>query len=214
MARRIRRDLSNKDIRKIVQEQLKESEESPTHHKKSSNYRFLIYVLIIAVIVIGGLQLTNKVDFREFFHFENMTFSEDPAADDGVISQNNTEDNKPETTNAVPDTASEKPRKPVAQKPQIEVLNGCGAPGIASSVTEFLREKGFDVVYMGNYKNFGVKKCSVVSLIDDNTYAKQIATVLGISEKNVSVKTDRKKQLAASLILGEDFNNLVPFKKN
>ncbi len=34
---------------------------------------------------------------------------------------------------------------------KVEVLNGCGKPGLAKEVTDFLRRKGFDVVNFGNY---------------------------------------------------------------
>ncbi|MDZ7690320.1 MAG: LytR C-terminal domain-containing protein [Balneolaceae bacterium] len=37
---------------------------------------------------------------------------------------------------------------------QLEVLNGCGVPGLASQFTSALRKNGFDVVENGKFRSF------------------------------------------------------------
>ena len=50
-------------------------------------------------------------------------------------------------------------KKPVFKQPekmiQIEVLNGCGKPGIAKIFESYLRQQGFDVVNTENYRIMG-----------------------------------------------------------
>lgn len=98
-------------------------------------------------------------------------------------------------------------------KPQVEVLNGCGVDGIARTTMKFLREHGFDVVYMGNYSNFNVKQSQVLSRSGNMNMARKIAETLGISAQFAKKKVDKNKQLEASIVLGSDYKKLKPFKK-
>src|SRR5258708_6544356 len=50
-----------------------------------------------------------------------------------------------------PMVEKEQPRIP-PRTIQLDVLNGCGARGVAARFTSFLRTAGFDVVEMKNYK--------------------------------------------------------------
>src|ERR1051325_3194601 len=49
-------------------------------------------------------------------------------------------------------TASEKGGSKPEKIIQLDVLNGCGARGVAAKFTNYLRAGGFDVVEMKNYK--------------------------------------------------------------
>src|SRR5690625_7269064 len=46
---------------------------------------------------------------------------------------------------------------------QLEVLNGCGTPGLATLYTQKLREYGFDVVETGNFDHFNVTESFIIS---------------------------------------------------
>ena len=39
-------------------------------------------------------------------------------------------------------------------KAEMEVLNGCGEPGVANLFTKFLRSEGYDVIEIKNADNF------------------------------------------------------------
>ena len=48
---------------------------------------------------------------------------------------------------------------------QIDVLNGCGAAGAASTITGYLRSRGYDVVEVRNYKTFDVPESLVINRV-------------------------------------------------
>ena len=62
---------------------------------------------------------------------------------------------------------------------QIDVLNGCGVSGTGQRMTSFLRAAGYDVVDMGNYKTFDIKRSLVIDRSGNAEVAKKIASDLG-----------------------------------
>lgn len=93
---------------------------------------------------------------------------------------------------------------------RVEVLNGCGAAGLAKKITDYLRLKGFDVVNVGNAENFDFPETIVVDRVGDIAGAWQIARAIGID--NVIQQKDEDLLLDVTLILGRDFNQLVPLR--
>ena len=91
---------------------------------------------------------------------------------------------------------------------QVEVLNGCGVAGIASSFTNHLRNHGFDVVASGNYESFDLQESIVVFRGGDPKHAGQLAEVLGIKEKNILHETSPGYYLDATVIIGNDYQTL------
>ena len=100
--------------------------------------------------------------------------------------------------------------EPVQQKLQVEVLNACGASGIASTVTKYLRERNVDVVNMGNFTRFDIKKTMVWERVKD-TDSQRIAQLLGVSDDNIDSKIDPNLQLDITIVLGSDYSTLKPF---
>ncbi len=71
-------------------------------------------------------------------------------------------------------------RGPVCELPVvIEVLNGCGRPGVAEKVASHLRGCGFDVMYVGNADDFGFTETLVVDRTGDRDKAHAVAAALG-----------------------------------
>ncbi|MDZ7260835.1 MAG: LytR C-terminal domain-containing protein [candidate division KSB1 bacterium] len=107
----------------------------------------------------------------------------------------------------------------IQQEPQInidvEVLNGCGVDGVASKITEYLRAKGFDVVYFGNYTRFDIEETIVIDRRSlDKENAKKVAEALGITnEKNIIQIKNDQKQLDVSVIIGKDYPRLKAYRK-
>lgn len=91
---------------------------------------------------------------------------------------------------------------------QVEVLNGCGVSGIATTFTNTLRDSGFDVVASGNYDSFDVDKSIVIHRGGDKRHARQVAEVLGISPENVIHETSPYYYLDATIIIGADYDQL------
>ncbi len=94
---------------------------------------------------------------------------------------------------------------------QLEVMNGCGISGIAENLTNYLRQKNFDVVQVGNYSSYDIDNTLVVDRTGNRDNAIKVAEALGIDSKNVIQQINNDYFLDVSLIIGKDFNRLKPF---
>lgn len=86
---------------------------------------------------------------------------------------------------------------------RIEVLNGAGQAGLAREATERLRERGFDVVYFGNAREFGLDSSLVLDRVGREEAAQAVASALGIS--NIRSEPDSTLLLEVTVILGRDW---------
>lgn len=91
---------------------------------------------------------------------------------------------------------------------QLEVLNGCGVPGLANDFTSALRKSGFDVVETGNFKNFDMQNTVVIARTFDAENARRVADALGISQENVFIEASEDFYLDATVVIGSDFKSL------
>lgn len=94
---------------------------------------------------------------------------------------------------------------------QVEVRNGCGVDQLAARTTQFLRDKGFDVVEVGDHTSFDVQHSRVIDRVGDLQSAKRVAAALNIPEENVTQDIRRDYYLDASVIIGHDYEHLEPF---
>jgi hypothetical protein len=60
----------------------------------------------------------------------------------------------------------------------VEVLNGCGAVGVAREVGEILIDKDCDVMFVGNADDFGHRETLVVDRSGDRSKALTVASML------------------------------------
>jgi hypothetical protein len=93
---------------------------------------------------------------------------------------------------------------------QIEVLNGCGVEGIAAKFTEYLRQKDFDVVQIGNYTSSNIDETLVIDRIGNRANAEKLAEVLGVEKKNIIQQLNKDYFIDATLVIGKDYNKLKP----
>lgn len=91
---------------------------------------------------------------------------------------------------------------------QLEVLNGCGIPGIATRFTDTLRGFGFDVVETGNYDHFNVTNTFVISRSGQLENAKRVANAIGIPENQILIESSPDFYLDVTLIIGSDYETL------
>ena len=90
---------------------------------------------------------------------------------------------------------------------RIQILNGCGAPGIARRVANCMRNKGYDVRETGNATRFNYSKSQVICRVDDASLARLTADDLGVAE--ISVDPDPTLvDVEVTIILGNDHNTL------
>ncbi len=92
---------------------------------------------------------------------------------------------------------------------QIEVLNGCGVAGVADMFTEFLREKGFDVVNKGNYSSFDIDNTMVIDRSNNSDKSTMVAEAIGIEKKRIVKQFNNQYFLDVTLIVGKDYNTLL-----
>jgi len=91
---------------------------------------------------------------------------------------------------------------------QLEVLNGCGIPGIATRFTDRLREYGFDVVESGNFDHFNVDKSFIISRSGQMENALRVAKAIGIPERNIIREASPDFYLDVTIVIGADFESL------
>lgn len=95
---------------------------------------------------------------------------------------------------------------------QVEVRNGAGVDDLAAETTRYLRNRGFDVVDVGNYKSFDQQRSVVIDRVGDLEAAKKVAEALGLSSDRVRQEIRRQYYLDASVIIGRDYKELRPFQ--
>ena len=91
---------------------------------------------------------------------------------------------------------------------QLEVLNGCGVPGIANAYTSVLRKNGFDVVETGNFDHFDVPNTMVISRSGVMTNARRVADALGIDQVHVIREESPDFFLDVTVVIGQDYETL------
>ena len=93
---------------------------------------------------------------------------------------------------------------------QIDVLNGSGLQGAATSCTAYLRARGFDVVEMRNYKTSDVDESLVIDRVGNTANAEKVAYALGVSRKNIVQQLNHDYYVDVSVVIGKDFGSLKP----
>jgi hypothetical protein len=93
---------------------------------------------------------------------------------------------------------------------QLDVLNGCGVQGAATSITSYLRARGFDVVEIRNYKTFDMQESLVVDRTGVRENAERVAYALGISRKNIVQQINEDYFVDVSVVIGRDYGSLKP----
>jgi hypothetical protein len=211
LARRVRRDLSNKKIRKIVRQNLKKSHK-PAEHRPPSSFSFrttikrISYLVIFASLIFLLYRVVTIPAFLSLFSKEEPAFpKQNQVQGRSVPASSSKNDEKPPELQSV--------LKPVEQKMQVEVLNGCGTTGIAAVATDFLRKSEVDVIYSGNFNHFNISQSIVLDRVGNKNNAEKIAGILGIEAELVKTEINPNRQLDVTVILGKDYSNLKPFKK-
>ena len=93
---------------------------------------------------------------------------------------------------------------------QVNVLNACGKTGLASEVKNYLLERGFDVVEIGNY-DAALDRSIVVDRVGDSNSSNQVAYALGIDDSYVTTEIDSTLFVRSTVIIGKDYFSLKPF---
>jgi hypothetical protein len=91
----------------------------------------------------------------------------------------------------------------IGARVRVEVLNAGGVAGLARRATEHLRDRGFDVVYIGNAGTFEQDSTVVVARTADLDAAHRVARALGMD--SVVVEPDPQLFVDATVRLGKNW---------
>ncbi len=89
---------------------------------------------------------------------------------------------------------------------KVEILNGSGINGLASKVGSILRDKGFDVISVGNAAGGIHDETIVYDRKGENDIALEVAKALDVKGYKVDIDDDTEADI--TVILGRDKNNL------
>ena len=94
---------------------------------------------------------------------------------------------------------------------QINVINACGASGVAKKFSEFLRARKFDVPEYGNAEEV-VRQSIVIDRVGDSLSARKVAYALGINPERVVTEIDSSLFVRATVVIGADYTGLRPMQ--
>ena len=96
---------------------------------------------------------------------------------------------------------------------KVEVLNGCGVPGLAKEVADFLRTKGYDVIDITNAENYDFTRTIILDRTSEKAeHALNVASTLGLEEKDAFSELSSGRGLDVTVIIGKDFRRLALYK--
>ncbi len=91
----------------------------------------------------------------------------------------------------------------------LEVLNGCGARGIAKRFADYLQAAGYKPVNVGNFDNFDMPNTMILDRKSRNrSNGLKVAELLGVSPDYVRYVTERNSKADVTIIIGQDYKNL------
>lgn len=106
---------------------------------------------------------------------------------------------------------------------KLEVLNGCGVPGAAQDVANFILTQKFegftfDVIEVDNFSDSQIPQTLIWDRVGDLDATQKVAQLLNISKENVSYQAIKEKRLKVlgiqqTLILGKDYQKILETEK-
>ena len=101
-------------------------------------------------------------------------------------------------------------KKPVMDI-EVEILNGCGVVGLASKVSDLLRDNNIDVVRSENADNFNYTQTMLILRNENLEDLNYVAKSLGLNpneDPRVIHQPDESLSVDLTLILGKDFSSI------
>jgi hypothetical protein len=114
-------------------------------------------------------------------------------------------------------TPDNKPITPVAVR--VQILNGCGAAGIAGKFKQYLADAGkpefiIDVIDAKNFESFKQEHTLLIARKDNLVQAQKLAEKIGVAAEQVSQKAmeDNFLDIEYSLVVGADYDKFLSRK--
>ena len=102
--------------------------------------------------------------------------------------------------------------KKTGHKIQMEIWNGCGIPNLARMYTDFLRDKGLDVLDSKNADHFNYLETKILHHRGDIKRALVLADILIIDENKIIEDMDETLFYDLTLIIGKDYIDLPSYR--
>ena len=96
---------------------------------------------------------------------------------------------------------------------EVEILNGCGVPGLAEKVSNYLRSQQMDVVRSDNADHYNYDQTLLILRNENFEGLKKVAQSFGINEQDeLRIKhiPDEKLSVDITVIIGSDFTTIKP----
>ncbi len=94
---------------------------------------------------------------------------------------------------------------------QCTILNASGQRGVARSMTDYLRARGYDVVEIGNYPTTE-ERSFMIDRVGDSASAARVGYALGIPDSLTERDIDSTLYLRCTVVAGKDYKKLKPFR--
>ena len=96
---------------------------------------------------------------------------------------------------------------------EVEILNGCGVPGLAEKVSNYLRSQQMDVVRSDNADHYNYDQTILILRNENLEGLKKVSQSFGINEQDeLRIKhiPDEKLSVDITVIIGSDFATINP----
>lgn len=93
---------------------------------------------------------------------------------------------------------------------QVDVINGCGGSKVGTQFTQYLRNRGYDVVEVRNYHRFDVRNSMVIARTANLRNAEKVAIALGVTSPQIIQVINPEYYVDVSVVIGHDFQSLKP----
>ena len=96
---------------------------------------------------------------------------------------------------------------------EVEILNGCGVPGLAEKVSNYLRSQKMDVVRSDNADHYNYDQTILILRNENLEGLKKVSQSFGINEQDeLRIKhiPDEKLSVDITVIIGSDFATIKP----
>ena len=104
------------------------------------------------------------------------------------------------------------PQMPKYENIYVEVLNGCGIPGIAGQYTDYLRKKGFDVLFTGNADEMNYPETFVFVSDTSDAILNPLLEAMNFTKEQIEFHSSMDNHINYRIILGKDCNRLPVFE--
>ncbi len=183
--------------------------QSPYESSSKGSSKFWRYLFIVILFAGGIYYLINRLPSNAPIEEEDFSHTEQIQEQTPAQSQEQ---------QAFPVEQKKIATPPVNRVIQLEVLNGCGAQGVAKIFSKKLKRYDYDVVNSGNYLRKGktywkVLKTKIIDNTGNRENAEKLAEIIGIDSKYIESKIVRSPIADITIVIGKDYRDLMIIKK-